>query len=187
MRRKEGEHESMCHIKHQGQTSICYAWRSVSLWVIDGAMKQLWWARGRSWPIFGRSGTRLGADVSESHWAGQGPLLLLTEKERQTSAVIIWGSEQRSYVGHKCQKYISSLTSIISKLEIQKKDKLQETPAATGSWEKKYKIKPDQDDHKKTVKERLTEDKQMTVAPTWDTTAQLCNSQPSRTISWFPS
>lgn len=65
---------------------------------------------------------------------------------------------------------------------MQKKDKLQETPAATGSWEKKYKIKPEKDDHKKTVKKKLTGDKQMTVAPTWDTTAQLCNSQPSRTI-----
>lgn len=42
---------------------------------------------------------------------------------------------------------------------MQKKDKLQETPAATASWEKKYKIKPDQNDHKKTVKERLPEDK----------------------------
>lgn len=70
---------------------------------------------------------------------------------------------------------------------MQKKDKLQETPAAAVSWEKKYKIKPDQNDHRETVKERLTEDKQMTVAPAWNTTAQLCNSQPSRTISWFPS
>lgn len=58
---------------------------------------------------------------------------------------------------------------------MQKQEKLQEALIATGSWEKRCKIKPDQNDHKTAVNEGLKEDKQMTVAPTRDTTAQFSN------------
>lgn len=59
-----------------------------------------------------------------------------TAREGKASTETIRGSEQRSYVGHNLpnvSKYVSSLTTIIRKIEMQKQEKLQEALIATGS------------------------------------------------------